>query len=456
MPPELILTIAKYFPLLFVFAFGASVGSLLNVVVYRLPRGEGLVFPSSRCPHCGTKLTWRENVPIVGWLALRGKCRFCRSPISPEYPIVEAFVAVLFTLTAFLWYVVPSDAVWLGVHWGRIRPEWAETGLAATWPMLGLLFTLMACLVAMTLIDARTFTIPLVLTWIPAAAAAVVHPVHAGMVRAGVLRGYGTGLVTAPGWTWTIPTPGWAGLGAGVGGVIGLGIGLGLLRLGLIKRSFQDYEAWERKALADQQAGAASVGGTASGPAASDDPTQLWIQYPHARREMVRELAFLAPCVVLMVAGAWAGSAYAATHQAANPDPFLPPIEASQPLWLQALGGVLIGYLAGGGVVWAVRIFGSLGFGKEAMGLGDVHLMAAVGACLGWIDATLAFFAAAFVGMAWWLLSGLTGGRLPRTIPYGPYLAVATLLVIFGKPLIEVGLTRMLSPPEGGMPINIP
>ncbi len=454
MPADFILTVAPYFPLLFVFAFGASVGSLLNVVVYRLPRGEGLVFPSSRCPHCGTRLTWRENIPIVGWLALGGRCRFCRSPISPEYPIVEAFVAGLFTLTAFLWYVVPADATLLGVHWGTIRPEWAHNGVAATWPMLGLMFLLFACLVAMTLIDARTFTIPLVLTWIPAAAAVVVHPVHAALVQAGVMRGWGAGLVTAPGWTWTIPTPGWAGVGASIGGVVGLAIGLGLLRLGWVGRSFADYDQWEARTLAEQRAQAERA--SASPAASADDPTQLWIQYPHARREMVREMAFLAPCVLLMIAGAWLGSAYAAAHQSPNPDPFLAPIEAPVPLWLQALGGALLGYLVGGGVVWGVRIFGSLGFGKEAMGLGDVHLMAAVGACLGWIDATLAFFGAAFVGMAWWLLAGLSGGRVPRTIPYGPYLAAATLLVVFFKPLIEIGLTRMLSPPDVGVPINIP
>jgi leader peptidase (prepilin peptidase)/N-methyltransferase len=105
------------------------------------------------------------------------------------------------------------------------------------------------------------------------------------------------------------------------------------------------------------------------------------------------------------------------------------------------LSGVLLGYLIGGGLVWAVRILGSIGFGREAMGLGDVHLMAAVGACIGWIDSTLAFFGAAFVGLAWAILSGISGGKLRRMMPYGPFLAVSTVLVLLGKPLIEQGLS---------------
>ncbi|MEO0630377.1 MAG: prepilin peptidase, partial [Planctomycetota bacterium] len=65
----------NWVPVLFVFAFGACVGSLINVLVYRLPLGLPVVVPSSRCPACATKLTWRENVPIFGWLLLGGRCR---------------------------------------------------------------------------------------------------------------------------------------------------------------------------------------------------------------------------------------------------------------------------------------------------------------------------------------------------------------------------------------------
>ncbi|UYV14195.1 MAG: A24 family peptidase [Phycisphaera sp.] len=121
------------------------------------------------------------------------------------------------------------------------------------------------------------------------------------------------------------------------------------------------------------------------------------------------------------------------------------------PLWLDALGGSLLGYLVGGGVVWAVRLFGSLGFGKEAMGLGDVHLMAAVGACLGWVDSVLAFFGAAFVGILLTLYSISLSRGVGRAMPYGPSLAIATVLVLLAKPAIELWLSRLT-----GQVVNLP
>lgn len=76
--------------------FGAVVGSFLNVVVRRLPRGESLVHPRSRCPSCGTPIAGYDNIPIFSWLVLRGRCRHCQAPISPRYPAVELLTAVTF------------------------------------------------------------------------------------------------------------------------------------------------------------------------------------------------------------------------------------------------------------------------------------------------------------------------------------------------------------------------
>jgi leader peptidase (prepilin peptidase)/N-methyltransferase len=75
---------------------GAVVGSFLNVVIHRLPRGESLVHPRSRCPGCGKQIASYDNVPIVSWLALRGRCRHCGEPISPRYPVVELLTALVF------------------------------------------------------------------------------------------------------------------------------------------------------------------------------------------------------------------------------------------------------------------------------------------------------------------------------------------------------------------------
>lgn len=74
---------------------GAVVGSFLNVVVYRLPRRESLVSPGSRCPGCGTAIKPYDNVPVFGWLLLRGRCRACKQPISARYPAIEALTGAL-------------------------------------------------------------------------------------------------------------------------------------------------------------------------------------------------------------------------------------------------------------------------------------------------------------------------------------------------------------------------
>jgi leader peptidase (prepilin peptidase) / N-methyltransferase len=81
-----------------VFWLGAAIGSFLNVVVYRVPAGVSILWPPSRCPKCFHQLGMGENIPILGWLLLRGKCRHCRTTISPRYPLIEAITAVIFVL----------------------------------------------------------------------------------------------------------------------------------------------------------------------------------------------------------------------------------------------------------------------------------------------------------------------------------------------------------------------
>ncbi len=78
--------------------FGLLVGSFINVVVYRVPRGESIVAPPSRCPQCGHQLSAWENIPVLSWVALGGRCRSCRTPISIRYPLVELTTGALFAL----------------------------------------------------------------------------------------------------------------------------------------------------------------------------------------------------------------------------------------------------------------------------------------------------------------------------------------------------------------------
>jgi leader peptidase (prepilin peptidase) / N-methyltransferase len=92
---------------------GAAVGSFLNVVAYRLPRGLSLARPGSRCPSCATPIRPYDNVPVLSWLVLRGRCRSCRAPISARYPIVEAVTIALCALVVVA-HGTDADA-WLGI-----------------------------------------------------------------------------------------------------------------------------------------------------------------------------------------------------------------------------------------------------------------------------------------------------------------------------------------------------
>ncbi len=122
------------------FLLGACVGSFINVVVYRLPRGISIVHPPSRCPHCQTRLAPKDNIPIFGWLFLGGKCRYCGAPIAWRYPGVELLTALLFLA--------------LGARFG------SQLSL----PSLLLLGAFVAWLLALALIDLDTETLPNPLT----------------------------------------------------------------------------------------------------------------------------------------------------------------------------------------------------------------------------------------------------------------------------------------------------
>ena len=464
--------------LIFAFAFGACAGSLINVLVYRMPRGISVITPPSACPKCHTRLRWRDNIPVLGWIILRGRCRYCQAKISPEYPIVEAIVGLMFALALVICFLIPPGFTVLGVPVWEMRPDWARppNNAADVFPIFIILLVLLGSLIAMTIVDARTFTIPLALAWVPAIVGIVGAPLAALWVNS---RTGGMGLrAPAPTWSWAIPSPGmygWYVVGLALGGAAGVILSNLLMRFGLLRQSFADYDEWEKKALAKAKAQdgvdpaaesadqkpaeapaaptpePASAAPVPSGPNPDLGSPSIWIQYPHARREMLKELLFVGPPLALALIGGMIAANFAGAG--ANPITGVMTAKVAVPPWLDALSGALLGYLVGAGVVWAVRILGSLGFGKEAMGLGDVHLMGAVGACLGWIDATLAFFGAAFVGLSWTLLAALSSGRLNRAMPYGPFLAISTILVWLAKPLIERGLGALLS--HGG-PISLP
>jgi leader peptidase (prepilin peptidase) / N-methyltransferase len=97
-------------------ALGAIIGSFLNVCIYRLPLGKSVVWPASACPHCARELSWYENIPVVSWLVLRGRCRTCGTAIGSRYPIIEAITGAMFALA--FWLYGPSPLLFSRVIFG--------------------------------------------------------------------------------------------------------------------------------------------------------------------------------------------------------------------------------------------------------------------------------------------------------------------------------------------------
>ncbi len=152
------------------FGVGASIGSFLNVVAWRLPRGKS-INGRSHCPYCDNAIPARDNLPVIGWILLRGRCRFCHLPIASRYPIVEAIVGlslmllgltVLYRGRAFLPYAIPS--------WGNNWPWRIAILDTAEYVALAYLYSLGAILWAMALIRFDKHRVPRSLpmlgTWI--------------------------------------------------------------------------------------------------------------------------------------------------------------------------------------------------------------------------------------------------------------------------------------------------
>ena len=184
-------------------ALGAVIGSFLNVVIHRVPREESVAFPASRCPSCGTAIRPYDNVPVVSWALLRGRCRSCRAPISARYPAVELLTAALFALTFLL-----------------------HSGLTLSLPF-DLAFV--AAVVALVFIDAEHMILPNVITYPGAALALVARAVAPNLYGVAFLGEGGQ----APAWLLSL-----------VGALLGALVGGGFLWLvGWLWERFRGVEA---------------------------------------------------------------------------------------------------------------------------------------------------------------------------------------------------------------------
>ena len=438
------------FYILFLFAVGACVGSFLNVVVWRLPRIqiqdddstfralmrtiEGLSNPPSHCPKCSTPIKWYDNLPVIGWIKLGGKCRACKAPISIRYPTIEFITGSLFAFYYIMFFVVQVGPC-------APRPTMIPHPVLATakmmvqpltmsrgWPIYALCMALVAGLLAASLIDAELFMIPIEIPWVLAALGILVHTIVDRPSLAGALN--------------VLPSAG----ALAAGGTVGLIITLILWKVGIIPVSFPHGEpmldvpaegsapANEKKVLNYATAE------TPQPPIPPEVPTT-----PMTRRELNRELrkemAFLLPPMLL------AAAFYFLFTRVPSLSQWWSGLFVHH--WFSGLLGSLLGALVGGFVVWITRILGTLAFGRLAMGLGDVHLMFGVGAIIGAACVTIAFFLAPFFGIGLALYMFVSGKK--RELPYGPYLSMATAFVL----LFCCPIKAYLAPGFAGLAIMI-
>jgi leader peptidase (prepilin peptidase)/N-methyltransferase len=414
--------------ILFLFALGSCIGSFLNVVVWRLPRVElpekpgvfrdffacfkGLSDPPSHCPKCGNRLKWYDNLPIIGWIKLRGKCRFCHEPISIRYPIVETVTAFLFVgyYVAFFIYqwraCCPQPMVtsnWIdefGIVHDVTRTAWV---FGESWPIYFLYMATVSALLAASLIDAELFIIPIQIPWFIAIVGFIVHAVADRPMLPGSLNlegGY---------------SPIWMSLS--IGSSVGLLITLILWGMKILPTSFERGEVLEidvkhmREALEQAKR---------EGREIDQQPLPEPYTSKEIRKEISKEMLFLTLPLLLgglcVAAGVYVPAIRRLLDHVEHVD------------WLTGLFGSLLGAMAGAFVVWITRILATLAFRRIAMGLGDVHLMFGVGAVIGAGGAVIAFFIAPFFGIVVAIYMLIT--RKGREIPLGPYLSMATALVM--------------------------
>ncbi|MGB7158449.1 MAG: prepilin peptidase [Tepidisphaeraceae bacterium] len=431
------------FYILFLFALGACVGSFLNVVVWRLPQIEhdpkdslfrrlsrsiaGLSNPPSHCPKCDKPLAWYDNIPVIGWIKLGGRCRYCKEPISPRYPIIEAITGGLFVFYYVMFFILQIGpcaegrvAVGGEVLMRQMRPI---LSIADHWPLYALYMFLISALLAASLIDAELFIIPAEeLCWPLAVMGLVVHAI-----------------IDVPGYPGALnANPQSAALA--VGGGVGLLISIALWHFDRLPQSFPNGEPLlevDRTELVREIEQAKREG--REHPEAHLVPPAY--TRGQIRAEIGKEMAFLLPPMLLAIVWWLLTTTWAPAQRWWT--------VATSYHWFTGFAGSLLGALVGGFVVWITRILGTIGFGRIAMGQGDVHLMFGVGAIVGAGAATVAFFIAPFFGLAIALYMLVTGTR--RELPYGPYLSLATAFCL----LFYCDIAAYLTPGMQGLVIVI-
>lgn len=466
--------------LCFATAAGLCLGSFLNVIIYRVPRDLSLRSPLwSACPRCGHRIRLRDNIPIISYLRLRGRCRDCGAKIAARYVVVEALTAIIVVLLL--------DALFIGQLRSGFRPVSVGLNdhLADNWPILLAHVILFACLFAMSIIDLEHYWVDVRFTNFATAAGFALHALWTPSYS--IPRGE-----SASGWI----RP-WDGTAiVAVFAMIGLALSWILLvcqphvdpedfgepveRLGdraservltnpFLMRADESpaagggrWLAWVAVILLVALMGAAfQAAGEDGEPLLAPDRRALivlcfffvlivadmWRVRPadtevadeidrerfSARGMVLEELLMLSPAIVFGAMGAWlylssndvAGRMSEVLHATIRGSEYSM-LRGWQPLY--GLATAASGFIIAGALGWAVRIVFTLVFGREAFGAGDVHLMAATGAVAGWPVVLMGFTLSCLLALAGWVIA--LPAKRARAIPLGPWLSLSFLAVV--------------------------
>ncbi len=432
---------------IFVWVVGLCIGSFLNVVIYRLPAGLSVTRPTwSFCPACRAVIHWYDNLPVLSWLLLRGRCRRCGAAISPRYPLVEALTGFALLLVFHLLFVERARV-------GLDEPAWpADLPLLLSW------LVLTAALIACSGMDLAAYIVDTLVLYTAIAVGLVAHVLwpRPEFMTATVDNGFGAAaaaaFVASVVMLWLTvwreaPAPEHEEQGAAepvAGGgereqpvewtvaIVALIAFVGLA-VWLIALAAGGHPSRVASAALAVPAGLVAVFAAtvlaASQPREADAEIRHAIEEeaPHARRVALREMVWLAgillPAVVVYALVAFvpaAGAAWSAAVRWTVGESLVPLAGAAF-----AMHGAIVAATAG----WIVRLVFTLIFGREAFATGDIFILAAAGAAAGWDIALLGFLLSVLLATAGWLL----GLLLKRTgmIPFGPWLTIGFVMALW-------------------------
>lgn len=363
--------------------FGLIIGSFLNVVIHRIPLGQSIVYPGSRCPSCGTTIRPLDNIPIIGFLMLKGRCKNCGERISWRYPGVELLTGIIFTLIVL-----------------KTGPNWEA--------LLEMIFA--AIMIALVFIDAIHHLLPNVITY-----PAIVFALVATALRAGwgepANYGFDISIIfTSEATGFHATRAAWLG-----GSLLALATPVFWLldRIDLIL--YNKYFDWQEMNEEDDVA----IDANGENPGA-DSQTIDEAAEAEADRRYQRTIR-VAMILGLLAAIVWAALCLFASSK--NPEAF--------DLAYGGLWKAVVGALVGSVPIWWLRAMYFYIRGAEGMGLGDVKLMAIIGAFLGWQGAFGVLLAGSIAGSAIGaLMMWRSKAGLKTALPFGVCLGATALIVM--------------------------